>query len=211
MFLCKVDAYRIHSETPEGGSRQLPSCPGTTDTKNCNGNEPILALRKPIIRINTRIELNLRLANTRWRWSGHTQPIVLGRLASKAKVRLGCDATGWNCLGENAFYFLSYSPWRFVHFPYSIVRVLIGMVHQRPMHSQPFLPSPDFYPPPVLEDGRSGVSMPTRASSSWATRMVDKVHGTWRAGGPIVSPAVSPILVPSHSFEGFILICATAC
>jgi len=87
----------------------------------------------------------------------------------------------------------------FTHWGLFIDRDSIGTAHQRPMHSQQSLPSRAFYPAPVLEDGLSGVSIAIRMSSSWATRMVDKAHGTWQVDGPIACARVSPFSGGVHS------------
>lgn len=47
--------------------------------------------------------LNAHLTDSRWRWRGHPLTVVLARLASAAKVRLGRDAAGTDRLGELAF------------------------------------------------------------------------------------------------------------
>ena len=157
---------------------------GQRDNTRCRGNEPILALRKFKHRLDTMIDtcdLNAHLTDSRWCWCRHPHPVILARLASATKVRVGCDAAGTDRLGELA----PSSSELVTHRCLSIGRDSIGTVHQRPMHSQLSLPSRVFYPAPVSEDGPSGASTPTRVSSSWATRMVDKAHGTWRVDGPI--------------------------
>lgn len=116
----------------------------------------------------------LTLTDPRWRWRRHARPVVLAGLAFAAKVRLGRDAAGKNRLGKLSFY--SHSS-----FFYSSLclyrRDSIGTAHRRPMRSHLSQPSHIFYLALVPEDGPRGVSMPTRASSSWDTRMVDKAHG----------------------------------
>lgn len=84
----------------------------------------------------------------------------------------------------------------FAHCCSFIDRDLIGTAHQQLMHSQPSLPSQAFYAAPVLEDGPNGVLMQIRVSPLWATRMVDKAHGTLQVDGPIVSAPVSPLYAP---------------